>query len=372
MPNVVWRFALLAAMSAVASAQVGLVNVTSCGPQSAATLTCTIPSTEAGHLLVVGFEIGGGANTGTTVIGVTDTAGNRYAEAGPAQSIDASAGSVVDIWYAKNSAAGATTVTVTPSLAVTNAGVAIWEFSGVNTAAPLDQTAVLSSQPSSAAPTGASVTTKAAAEVVISLAAVAGSVTGISAGNAFVSDSSLKGNGWAHLVTAAVGTYAAQWTQNPAGTLASSTVSFKAATGISACDLNADGAINPVDVQMATNMNLGLLTCTANIAGPGVCSPLVIQQITNAAVTGICTTANLHTVVLNWTASTTLNVNYNVYRGTTSGGPYTKLTSSPVAAVTYTDSAIFAGQTYYYVTTAIAAGSESAYSNEAPATIPFP
>jgi hypothetical protein len=198
-------------MPVVASAQVGLVNVTSCGPQSAATLTCTIPATGAGHLLVVGFEIGSGANTGTTVISVTDTAGNRYAEAGPAQSIDAAAGSVADIWYAKNSVAGATTLTVTPSLAVTNAGVVVWEFSGVDKAAPLDKTAALGSQPLSATPSGASVTTTVAAEVVISLAAVSGSVTGISAGNAFVSDSALKGNGWAHLVTTAPGTYAAQW-----------------------------------------------------------------------------------------------------------------------------------------------------------------
>jgi hypothetical protein len=149
-------------------------------------------------------------------------------------------------------------------------------------------------------------------------------------------------------------------------------VSFRTAKGVSACDLNGDGAVNVIDVQQATNMNLGLLTCTANIAGPGVCSPLVIQQLTNAALTGVCTTANLHTVTLNWTASTTPNVTYNVYRGTTSGGPYTKLTSSPVSAVAYTDSTIFAGQTYYYVTTAIAAGAESAYSNEASAAVPFP
>ena len=140
-----------------------------------------------------------------------------------------------------------------------------------------------------------------------------------------------------------------------------------------ACDLNGDGAVNVIDVQLATDMYLGLRTCTANIAGSGVCSALVVQQVETAALTGVCTTAGSHTVSLNWTASTTPSVNYNVYRSGTSGGPYTKLTASPVSATSYIDSAVLAGQTYYYVTTAVASGNtESAYSNEAPAAIPFP
>jgi uncharacterized protein (TIGR03437 family) len=57
-------------------------------------------------------------------------------------------------------------------------------------------------------------------------------VTGISPENSFVSDSAIKGNGWAHLVTSSAGTYAAQWDQSPAGTYASSTVAFKAAGSV--------------------------------------------------------------------------------------------------------------------------------------------
>jgi len=60
-----------------------------------------------------------------------------------------------------------------------------------------------------------------------------------------------------------------------------------------------------------------------------------------------------------------------VYRSTTSGSGYIKLNSSLVTLVSYTDSALTSGTTYYYVTTAVdGSGNESSYSNEATAAIP--
>ena len=211
---------------------ISLVHVTSCGPQTFPTSTCTIPATGSGNLIVVGWQAGGGVNTPVTISSVTDNAGNTYAEAGAALSVDTAAGSVADVWYARNSVSGATTLTITPSSTITNGGAVIWEFSGADLSAPLDQTAILNSQAASATPSGAAVTTSAAADVVISLAAVAGNVTGISSGNTFVSDSAIKGDGWAHLITSSAGTYAAQWNQSPAGTYASSTAAFKAAGSV--------------------------------------------------------------------------------------------------------------------------------------------
>jgi fibronectin type 3 domain-containing protein len=82
-----------------------------------------------------------------------------------------------------------------------------------------------------------------------------------------------------------------------------------------------------------------------------------------------------HNVVLQWHASSTPNVaGYNVYRGTTSGGPYTRLNPSLITSLNYTDENVQAGQTYYYVVTVVASDgvSESAYSNEAHATVPSP
>jgi fibronectin type 3 domain-containing protein len=82
-----------------------------------------------------------------------------------------------------------------------------------------------------------------------------------------------------------------------------------------------------------------------------------------------------HSVTLTWTASTTSGVTgYNVYRSATTGGPYTKLTSTALGATTttYTDSSVIAGATYYYVATALVGSTESGYSTQASAAVPTP
>jgi hypothetical protein len=80
-----------------------------------------------------------------------------------------------------------------------------------------------------------------------------------------------------------------------------------------------------------------------------------------------------HSATLNWTASTSTVIGYNVYRGTVLGGPYVLVNSSLVAGTPYVDSTVVAGQTYYYVATAVASGNvESTYSNQVLATIPIP
>jgi fibronectin type 3 domain-containing protein len=73
-------------------------------------------------------------------------------------------------------------------------------------------------------------------------------------------------------------------------------------------------------------------------------------------------------VTLTWNASP-YAASYNIYRGTTSGGPYIKISSGIVGTV-YTDIQVIHNQTFYYVTTAVNGGGESGYSNEAAAVIP--
>jgi fibronectin type 3 domain-containing protein len=84
-----------------------------------------------------------------------------------------------------------------------------------------------------------------------------------------------------------------------------------------------------------------------------------------------------HSITVTWGASSTTGAQYNVYRGTTTGGPYTKLTATPISALTYTDSAGTAGTKYFYVVTAFCAAGgacpvgiegESAFSAETSAT----
>jgi large repetitive protein len=108
----------------------------------------------------------------------------------------------------------------------------------------------------------------------------------------------------------------------------------------------------------------GSVTVTSNTPN----SPTMI------ALNGTGTAPIQHSVSLSWVASTSSTVvGYNVYRSTVSGGPYTLLNSTPNAGLNYTDMAVTAGQTYYYVVTAVdASGMESAQSNQASAVIPTP
>jgi len=105
----------------------------------------------------------------------------------------------------------------------------------------------------------------------------------------------------------------------------------------------------------------GSVTVASNAAG----SPVTI------ALSGTGVQAVSHTVGLSWTASTSTVSGYNVYRSTTSGSGYSKLNSSLVPSVSYTDTTVQNGTTYYYVTTAVDSnGDESTYSNQASAVIP--
>lgn len=76
-------------------------------------------------------------------------------------------------------------------------------------------------------------------------------------------------------------------------------------------------------------------------------------------------------VSLTWSPSVSVVAGYNVYRSQTSGGPYTKLDASIVAADSYTDTAVQSAQTYYYVVTSVtSSGVESADSTQVSATTP--
>lgn len=62
---------------------------------------------------------------------------------------------------------------------------------------------------------------------------------------------------------------------------------------------------------------------------------------------------------------------FNLYRSTTSGGPYTKISSFIITGTSSMDTDVLIGVTYYYVVTVVDnAGNEGAYSNEASGTPP--
>ncbi len=93
-----------------------------------------------------------------------------------------------------------------------------------------------------------------------------------------------------------------------------------------------------------------------------------IQSLDTTCATTSTTTQ--HSVQLNWQASTSTGVTgYDVYRSTTAGGYFSLLAS--ITGLTFTDKAVQAGATYYYVVTAVnSSGLQSKYSNQFQALIP--
>ncbi len=132
------------------------------------------------------------------------------------------------------------------------------------------------------------------------------------------------------------------------------------------------GGSAPVTLSPSQNLTL-IITFSPTTAG---LLPATISIVSNA--TGSPATVSLsgtgtvqHSVALTWNASTSTVNGYNVYRSTVSGSSYTKINSSLVAVLNYTDSTVQNGTTYFYVTTAVdSAGTESANSNEVSAPIP--
>jgi hypothetical protein len=75
---------------------------------------------------------------------------------------------------------------------------------------------------------------------------------------------------------------------------------------------------------------------------------------------------------LSWQPSNSAGVvGYNIYRARVKGGAYVKLNSTPVVGTSYVDVGAGAGNTYYYVVTAVdRRGLESRFSNAISVTLP--
>ena len=146
---------------------------------------------------------------------------------------------------------------------------------------------------------------------------------------------------------------------------------------VSSSEFSLSGPSLPMTLQAGANASFTLTftpqasgAATANVAFTSNASS---NPVTEAA-TGTGTPAPQHSVTLSWSPSASSSVaGYNVYRGGKTGGPYTRVNPSADASMSYTDSTVQAGQTYFYVTTAVGSdGVESSYSNQVSAAIPTP
>jgi len=153
---------------------------------------------------------------------------------------------------------------------------------------------------------------------------------------------------------------------NSSVTISNVTVSgagFNAA-GVSSGLILAPGQAATLNATFAPS-GAGSVTGSISVASNATNSPDTISLLgTGVAVVN-------HSVALSWSPSTSTVVGYNTYTSAQSGGPYTRMTSAPVAATSYTDTAVQAGNTYYFVVTSVDSSNvESAYSTEVSALVP--
>jgi Putative Ig domain len=143
--------------------------------------------------------------------------------------------------------------------------------------------------------------------------------------------------------------------------------------------LTASGGTAPYTWQVSGPLPAGLILSGATLSGtPTVAgtfpfsitasdSSSPVQTASQAF--SIVVAAQSHYVTLTW-STVSGAASYSVYRGMTSGGPYTQITGG-ISPAAYTDDDVAAGGTYYYVVTDMSnTGQESGYSNEAQAIIP--
>lgn len=151
---------------------------------------------------------------------------------------------------------------------------------------------------------------------------------------------------------------------------------------------NSNVTISSITINGAGFNESGIVSGT--VLTPGQSAPLTVtfaptsggavsgsvsirSNATNSPATVSLSGTGMHSVVLTWDASPTGGVTYNVYRGTTSGGETTTpINTAAITTLTFTDTNVTPGTTYYYTVEAVDSGGSSAPSNEATAAIPNP
>lgn len=112
-------------------------------------------------------------------------------------------------------------------------------------------------------------------------------------------------------------------------------------------------------------------TTTGALSGTATVTSNASNSPASVSLSGTGAAAPSHSVSLNWTPSGSSYNGFNIYRGSVSGGPYTRVNSSVLSTTSYTDSSVTSGSMYYYVATEVGTdGVESSYSNVATAAIP--
>lgn len=167
--------------------------------------------------------------------------------------------------------------------------------------------------------------------------------------------------------TAQAGTFSISGTITPTAGGSGATVTLSgAAAAVTTANSSGNYSFGSVSngTYTVTPTNIGYTFSPTN-------QTVTVNGANNTGVNFTATAAQTHTVSLSWIASTSAVAGYNVYRSTVSGSGYTRINSAMISLLTYTDTSVQNGTTYYYVTTSVdSTGMESAFSNQATAVIP--
>ncbi len=153
----------------------------------------------------------------------------------------------------------------------------------------------------------------------------------------------------------------------------SATVDYGDGSGLQPLTLNPDKTFSlghvydmPGSFQVTVTVNDGDGGSGSDIADVTV-SPVIIEPV--QTIFNLSVRTKLNKADLVWTCVPG-NVTYNIYRGTTSGGPYALVQSGYTSSYcTYADFNLTLGTKYFWrVTSVDQAGTESLYSNEVSAT----
>ena len=168
------------------------------------------------------------------------------------------------------------------------------------------------------------------------------------------------------------------------GTSKTQTASLSASNGpvtidsanLSGSEFSVSGLSLPVTIPSGSSVSFDLIfspQASGSTSGSVTFSGSATNSGLSATLSGTGIAPPQHKVQLSWHASTSSGViGYYLYRSTTSGGPYTQI-SSLDSSTSATDNTVASGETYYYVVTAVDSSSqESAYSNQVTAVIPSP
>ncbi|MFQ5979884.1 MAG: DNRLRE domain-containing protein [Candidatus Heimdallarchaeota archaeon] len=142
---------------------------------------------------------------------------------------------------------------------------------------------------------------------------------------------------------------------------------------------NYSGGVSYVDTGLTNDVTYYYVITAANKAGESPYSEEIVvtpKNLLPSAPRNLTAVAGGMVVMLFWNESLDIGLawqieQYRIYRGTTPGGPYTLIGTVVPGDVAYgyEDADVTSGTTYYYVVVAASGYGESAYSNEASATV---